>query len=165
MQILDAAAEIRSSLKVTYDLGGSRYLRTGRPSPTRHCRNCAASRRSIWAIGHPDIKPGILGACSVLRNSTNTSICVRSSSTPVESPIKNKGPKEIDYCVVRRTAASIRIGGISRKGTQDEAMQQMMYTYDQARRLRYAFDYARKNGKKARGWAERHPGAVGKSNV
>jgi 3-isopropylmalate dehydrogenase len=46
-------------------------------------------------------------------------------------------------------------------------VQQMMYTYDQVERcLRYAFDYARKNGKKARGMGPCNTLAlVGKSNV
>ena len=55
-----------------------------------------------------------------------------------------------------------------RAGTKDEvATQQMMYTYDQVERcLRYAFEYARKYGKKARGIGEKNTLAlVGKSNV
>jgi len=88
----------------------------------------------------------------------------------VECPIKGKGPKEIDYCCVRENSGGLYtgVGGISRKGTKDEvATQNMIYTYDQVQRcLRFAFDYARKFGKKARGIGEHNTLAlIGKSNV
>jgi len=88
----------------------------------------------------------------------------------VECPIKNKGPKEIDYCCVRENSGGLYtgVGGISRIGTKDEvATQSMVYTYDQVQRcLRFAFEYARKYGKKARGVGPNNTLAlIGKTNV
>jgi 3-isopropylmalate dehydrogenase len=128
----------------------------------------------LGAIGHVDVKPGILekGLLLRLRFELDQYINLRPVKLypAVECPIKNKGPKEIDYTVVRENSGGLYtgIGGLSRAGTRDEvAVQQMMYTYDQVERcLRYAFEYARRYGKKARGVGEKNTLAlVGKSNV
>jgi len=88
----------------------------------------------------------------------------------VDTPIKNKGPAEIDYVVVRENSGGIYTGtgGISMKGTPHEvAVQSMVYSRFQVERcLRYAFDYAERHGKKARGRGEHNTlGLVGKTNV
>ena len=176
-KVLDAAAR-KFGFKVetqTYDLGGARYLRTGETvsdATLEELRQFHAIY--LGAIGHTDIKPGILekGVLLKLRFGLDQYINLRPVKLfpGVESPIKGKGSKEIDYCVIRENSGGMYtgIGGLSRQGTKDEvAVQQMIYTYDQvARCLRYAFDYARKYGKKARGIGERNTLAlVGKSNV
>jgi 3-isopropylmalate dehydrogenase len=176
-KVMDAAAR-RFGFKIereTYDLGGARYLRTGETvsdATLEELRGFDAI--FLGAIGHTDIKPGILekGVLLKLRFELDQYINLRPVKLfpGVESPIKGKGPKEIDYCVVRENSGGLYtgIGGLSRKGTKDEvAVQQMMYTYDQVERcLRYAFEYARKYGKKARGVGAANTLAlVGKSNV
>ena len=88
----------------------------------------------------------------------------------VETPLKDKGPKEIDYVVVRENSGDMYAGsgGIMMKGTPDEvAMQNMVYSRAQVDRcLRWAFDYTRKHGKKARGVGPDNTlGLVGKTNV
>ncbi len=176
-KVLDAAAhKFGFQLeKVPYDLGGTRYLKTGETltdSVLDELRGFDAIY--LGAIGHPDVKPGVLekGVLLRLRFELDQYINLRPVKLypGVESPLKGKGPKEIDYCVVRENSGGLYtgIGGLSRKGTKDEvAVQQMMYTYDQVERcLRYAFEYARKYGKKARGLGESNTLAlVGKSNV
>ena len=176
-KVLDAAAEKFgfNVEKVTYDLGGARYLRTGETVSDATLEELRAFNAILLgAIGHTDIKPGILekGVLLKLRFALDQYINLRPVKLypGVESPIKNKGPAEIDYTVIRENSGGLYtgIGGISRKGTKDEvATQQMMYTYDQVQRcLRYAFDYARKYGKKARGAGPHNTLAlVGKSNV
>ena len=161
--------------KVSYDLGGARYLKTGE-TLTDATLDELRTFDAIYlgAIGHTDVKPGILekGVLLRLRFELDQYINLRPVKLypGVESPLKGKGPKEIDYCVIRENSGGLYtgIGGLSRKGTKDEvAVQQMMYTYDQVERcLRYAFEYARKYGKKARGVGPANTLAlVGKSNV
>jgi 3-isopropylmalate dehydrogenase len=176
-KVLDAAAQ-KFGFKierVAYDLGGERYLRTGETVSDATLEELRKFNAIfLGAIGHTDIKPGILekGVLLKLRFELDQYINLRPVKLfpGVESPIKNKGPKEIDYCVIRENSGGLYtgIGGLSRKGTKDEvAVQQMMYTYDQVERcLRYSFEYARKYGKKARGVGESNTLAlVGKSNV
>jgi 3-isopropylmalate dehydrogenase len=161
--------------KVSYDLGGTRYLKTGE-TLTDAVLSELRTFDAIYlgAIGHTDVKPGILekGVLLRLRFELDQYINLRPVKLypGVESPLRNKGSKEIDYCVIRENSGGLYtgIGGLSRKGTKDEvAVQQMMYTYDQVERcLRYAFEYARKYGKKARGVGPANTLAlVGKSNV
>ncbi len=128
----------------------------------------------LGAIGHPDVKPGILekGILLKLRFELDQYINLRPVRLfpGVECPIRNKGPKEIDYCCVRENSGGMYtgMGGLSRPGTKDEtAVQNMVYTYAQVERcLRYAFEYARTHGKKARGVGPANTLAlVGKSNV
>ena len=158
-----------------YDLGGARYLRTGETVSDATLEELRAfDAIYLGAIGHTDIKPGILekGVLLKLRFGLDQYINLRPVKLfpGVECPVKGKGPAEIDYCVIRENSGGLYtgIGGLSRQGTRDEvAVQQMMYTYAQVERcLRYAFDYARKYGKKARGIGARNTLAlVGKSNV
>jgi 3-isopropylmalate dehydrogenase len=176
-KVLDAAARAHG-FKLEFNpfpLGGETYLRTGELLPDSTLAELAKSDAIyLGAVGHPDVKPGILekGVLLRLRFELDQYINLRPVKLypGVECPLKGKGSKEIDYCVIRENSGGLYtgIGGLSRKGTRDEvAVQQMMYTYDQvARCLRYAFEYARKYGKKARGVGGANTLAmVGKSNV
>ncbi len=176
-KVMDAAArKFGFKLeKVPYDLGGTRYLKTGETltdSVLDELRTFDAIY--LGAIGHPDVQPGVLekGVLLRLRFALDQYINLRPVKLypGVESPLKGKGPKEIDYCVIRENSGGLYtgIGGLSRKGTKDEvAVQEMMYTYTQVERcVRYAFEYACKYGKKARGIGSANTLAlVGKSNV
>jgi 3-isopropylmalate dehydrogenase len=158
-----------------YDLGGERYLRTGETLPDSVLEELKKfDAIYLGAIGHVDVKPGILekGVLLKIRFELDQYINLRPVKLypGVECPIKNKGPKEIDYCCVRENSGGLYtgVGGISRIGTKDEvATQSMVYTYDQVQRcLRFAFDYARKYGKKARGVGPNNTLAlIGKTNV
>ena len=84
--------------------------------------------------------------------------------------MKDKGPKEVDYVVVRENTGDqyTGAGGFTLKGTPNEvAVQTAVYNRFQVDRcLKYAFEYARKHGKKARGVGEENTlGLVGKTNV
>jgi len=158
-----------------YDFGGGRYLRTGETLPDGAVDELRRHDAILLgAIGHPDVKPGILekGILLRLRFELDQYINLRPVKLfpGVACPIVGKGPADIDYCVIRENSGGLYtgIGGRSRAGTTDEvAVQEMVYTYDQvARCLRYAFEYARRYGKKARGVGPRNTLAlVGKSNV
>ena len=158
-----------------FDFGGDRYLRTGEVLPASAADDLRAFHAILLgAIGHPDVAPGILekGILLKLRFDLDQYINLRPVRLypGVETPIKDKGPADIDYVVVRENSGDMYTGcgGFTMKGTPHEvAVQEMIYTRFQVDRcLRYAFDYARAHGKKARGvGAENTLGLVGKTNV
>ncbi len=160
---------------VNFDFGGARYLKTGEALPD----SAPAELKKfdaiyLGAIGHPDVKPGILekGILLRLRFELDQYINLRPVRLypGVETPIKDKGPKDIDYVVVRENSGDVYtgVGGIMMKGTPHEvAVQNMLYSRAQVDRcLRWAFQYTRKYGKKARGVGPDNTLAlVGKTNV
>ena len=151
-----------------FDFGGRRYLDTGEVLP-----ESAVSELSefdailLGAIGHPDVKPGILekGILLRLRFEMDQYINLRPVKLfpGVETPLRDKGPQEIDYVVVRENSGGLYtgIGGFTLKGTPHEvAVQSMVYTRHQVERcLRYAFEYTEKRNRK------NTLGLVGKTNV
>lgn len=177
LKVLNAVAHAESIQLnyVTFDFGGERYKKTGELLPDSASHELQKfDAIYLGAIGHPDVKPGILekGILLRLRFELDQYINLRPVRLypGVECPIKDKGPADINYCCIRENSGGLYtgIGGLSRPGTTDEvATQSMIYTYDQVNRcLRYAFNYARLNGKKARGIGPDNTLAlVGKSNV
>jgi 3-isopropylmalate dehydrogenase len=158
-----------------FDFGGDRYLSTGEILPDSAVGDLKQfDAIYLGAIGHPGVKPGILekGILLRLRFELDQYINLRPVRLypGVETPLKNKGPEQIDYAVIRENSGGIYtgIGGISMKGTPHEvAVQSMVYNRHQVERcLRYAFEYAQKFGKKARGkGADNTLALVGKTNV
>ena len=148
-----AAGTFGFKLELTdFDYGGDRYLRTGEVLP----ESAADELRQfdailLGAIGHPDVKPGILekGILLKLRFELDQYINLRPVKLfpGVETPIRDKGPAEIDFVVVRENTEDLYcgMGGFAHKGTKDEvAVQSSMYTrMGVERALRYAFEYAR----------------------
>ncbi|MCL1909435.1 MAG: 3-isopropylmalate dehydrogenase [Kiritimatiellaeota bacterium] len=144
-----------------YDFGGERYLKTGKIIDDAEI---AALKKHdavfLGAIGHPDVKPGILekGLLLRLRFALDQYINLRPVKLypGVETPIKDKGPDEIDYVVVRENSggAYTGCGGNVMLGTPAEvATQEMIYTRFQVERaLRYAFDLVRKRHTKKAPW-------------
>ncbi len=139
-----------------YDFGGDRYLRTGEVLPdsaTDELRKYDAIL--LGAIGHPDVKPGILekGILLRVRFELDQYINLRPVKLypTVDTPIKGKGPKEIDFVVVRENSGDVYtgVGGTMQKGTPHEvATQVMLYTRHQVDRcLKYAFEYTKKRNK------------------
>lgn len=142
---------------VNYDLGGERYLRTGETCPPAVISELRAfDAIYLGAIGHPDVKPGILekGILLTLRFELDQYINLRPVKLfpGVDCPLKNKGPEQIDYVVVRENSGGMYTGtgGIMMKGTANEvAVQNMLYSRFQVERcLRYAFEYTRKRNKR-----------------
>ena len=171
-----AAAKHQFALDLThYDFGGDRYLRTGEILPDSAVEELKGfDSIYLGAIGHPDVEPGILekGLLLRLRFELDQYINLRPVNLypGVETPLKDKGPKEIDYIVVRENSGDMYAGGggFMMKDTPHEvAVQNMLYSRAQVDRcLRYAFEYARKHGKKARGIGPDDTlGLVGKTNV
>lgn len=161
--------------KTDYDFGGERYKKTGEICPDSFVEEVRKQDAILLgAIGHPEVKPGILekGLLLKLRFSLDQYINLRPVKLypGVETPLKDKGPDEIDYVVVRENTGGIYTGtgGNSMEGTPNEvAVQSMVYNrYQVDRCLKYAFEYARKYGKKSQGKGDKNTlGLVGKTNV
>lgn len=176
-KVLDAACSTFGFklAKTEYDFGGERYKRTGETLPDSGVEDLKKHQAILLgAIGHPDVKPGILekGILLKARFELDQYINLRPVRLypGVETPLKNKTPEDIDYVVVRENTGGIYTGtgGNSMKGTPHEvAVQSMVYTrYQVERCLRWAFEYAEKHGRKARGKGDENTlGLVGKTNV
>jgi len=177
VKVLKAAAD-KFNFKVElqeFDFGGERYKRTGEILPDSAIEELRKfDSILLGAIGHPDVAPGILekGILLKARFALDQYINLRPVKLfpGVETPIKDKGPDEIDFTVVRENTGDLYsgAGGFMMKGTpQEVAVQSSVYNRFQVDRcLRYAFNYARKYGKKARGKGEQNTLAlVGKTNV
>jgi 3-isopropylmalate dehydrogenase len=139
-----------------FDYGGDRYLRTGEVLPEGAQEELAAfDAIYLGAIGHPEVKPGILekGILLNLRFSLDQYINLRPVKLypNVETPLADKGPDEIDFVVVRENTEGLYagIGGIFKKGTPDEvAIQEMINTRKGVERcVRFAFEYTRKRNR------------------
>jgi len=158
VKVLDAAArKFKLKLNYTnYDLGGERYLRTGEILPD----SVLAELRKfpailLGAIGHPQVKPGILEKGILLR--TRFELEQYINLRPVKlyderfCPLKGKKPEDIDFVVVRENNEGLYTGagGFVFKGTPHEvALQESVNTRRGVERcLRFAFDYARKRKK------------------
>ncbi|MHC4321889.1 MAG: isocitrate/isopropylmalate family dehydrogenase, partial [Planctomycetota bacterium] len=142
---------------VDYDLGGDRYLKTGEILPdsvVEELKQCNAI--FLGAIGHPDVQPGILekGLLLKARFALQQYINLRPVKLypGVDCPLKDKGPDDIDFVVVRENNEGLYagVGGFLRKGTPEEvATQEMINTRQGVERcIRYAFEYTRKRGKR-----------------
>ncbi len=159
VKVLDAAAE-RFGFKLDYtwfDYGGDRYLKTGEVLPDDAVDRLKEHQAIfLGAIGHPDVKPGILekGILLYLRFALDQYINLRPVVLypGVDTPLKDKGPEEIDFVVVRENTEGLYAGagGVLRKGTPDEvAVQESINTRKGVERcIRFAFEYARKRNKK-----------------
>jgi 3-isopropylmalate dehydrogenase len=165
------AAQCRYGLSLdltNFDFGGERYLRTGEILPDSAMLELRGfDAILLGAIGHPDIKPGILEKGILLRMRFELDLYINLRPVRlfpgVDCPLKDKGPEHIDYVVVRENTGDVYTGagGVMMRGTPHEvAMQTAMYTRHQVDRcLRYAFEFTRRRNKR------RTLALCGKTNV
>jgi len=154
--------------KIMYDFGGERYKKTGEVLPDSALDEFRkADVIYLGAVGHPDVKPGILEKELLLkiRFALEQYINLRPVKLypGVWTPIRDKGPKDIDFVVVRENNEGLYVGEgeFIKKGTKDEvALQVSRNTYKGVERcLRYAFEYTKKRDK------EKKLTLCGKTNV
>src|SRR5688500_14296990 len=135
------------------DWGGDRYLKTGEPLPADGLDQLRRfDAILLGAVGHPDVAPGILERKLLLdvRFGLDQYINLRPVKLfpGVESPLKDKGPDDIDFIVVRENTEDLYCGagGFMHKGTPHEVATQMaIYTRRGCERaVRYAFELTRK---------------------
>jgi len=139
-----------------YDLGGERYLRTGETLPDSVLEELKKVQAIfLGAIGHPQVRPGILeqGILLRLRFSLDQYINLRPVKlySGVEGPLKDKGPEHINFVIIRENTEGLYTGagGFLKKGTPDEvAIQESINTRKGVERcLRYAFGYCLQRNK------------------
>jgi 3-isopropylmalate dehydrogenase len=136
-----------------YDFGGDRYLKTGEVLPDSAVGELRKYKAIfLGAVGHPQVKPGILekGILLRLRFELEQYINLR----PVklfraqDCPLKDKGPEHVDFIVVRENNEGLYAGsgGYLFKGTPHEvAIQESVNTRRGVDRcLKYAFEIAKK---------------------
>ena len=135
-----------------YDVGGERYLKTGETLPETVLKELRAAHAIyLGAIGHPDVKPGILeqGILLKLRFELDQYINLRPVKLyqGVWTPLRDKGPEHIDFVVVRENTEGLYagVGGFLRKGTSQEvALQTSVNTRMGVERcVRFAFELTR----------------------
>ncbi len=136
-----------------FGLGGDLYLKEGILVPDDVIEELRGMDSILLgAIGHPDVKPGILetGVLLKLRFALDLYINLRPVVLfpGVYTPIKDKGPEDIDFVIVRENTEGVYAGGggFLKKGTPDEvAIQDSINTRKGVERcIRYAFEYCRK---------------------
>ena len=136
---------------VPFEIGSDRYLKTGEVLPGKVQDELARTDAILLgAVGDPRVPPGVLekGLLLKLRFDFQQYINLRPVRLlpGVETPIKHKGPDEIDLVVVRENNEDLYVGagGFTRKGTAEEvAIQTSVNTRAGVERcLRYAFDQA-----------------------
>ena len=159
VKVLKAAAEGHGFKLdiVEYDLGAERYMKTGELVPD----SVLAELRTLdnillGAIGHPEVKPGILekGILLKLRFELDQYINLRPVKLypGVDCPLKDKGPEDVDFIVVRENTEGLYsgMGGVQYKGTPNEVATQIMCNTRRGveRCLRYAFECTRERDRK-----------------
>jgi len=141
---------------IHYDYGGEKYLRTGDTLPDSVIKELGQlDAIYLGAIGHPEVKPGILEREILLNMRFSLDLYINLRPVKlypgVDTPLKDKGPEDIDFVVVRENTEGLYTGsgGFLKKGTPDEiAIQESINTRKGIERcLRFAFDYCRKRNK------------------
>ena len=141
----------------SFDFGGDRYLATGQiisQAEIDQLRGFDAIL--LGAVGHPDVAPGILekGLLLNLRFTLDQYINLRPVKLypGVDCPLKDKGPEDIDFVIVRENTEGLYTGsgGFTYKGTDREVATQLMVNTRPGveRCLRYAFEFCRKRNDK-----------------
>jgi 3-isopropylmalate dehydrogenase len=158
LKVLRAVAD-QEKFKIettAYDLGGDRYLKTGEILPDSVLAEFQQMQAIfLGAIGHPDVKPGILeqGILLKIRFSLDQYINLRPVKLypGVDTPLRDKGPEHIDFVIIRENTEGLYTGagGFLKKGTPDEvAIQESINTRKGVERcLRYAFQICLKRNK------------------
>ncbi len=143
--------------KTIFDYGGERYLKTGKIISDKEIKDLKKfDAIYLGAIGHPDVKPGILetGLLLGLRFGLDQYINLR----PVKlynadfCPIKDKKPEDIDFVVIRENSEGLYkgMGKFLNKDKKSEVATQISYNTRKGveRCIRYAFEYCRKRNKR-----------------
>ena len=141
----------------TFDYGGERYLKTGKTITDEELANLKKfDAIFLGAIGHPDVKPGILEQGILLKTRFGLDQYINLRPVKLYSsdfcPLKNKKPEDIDFVVVRENSEGLYkgMGEFQNKGKPDEVAIQISYNTRKGveRCIRYAFEYARKRNKR-----------------
>ena len=139
-----------------YDFGGERYMRTGETLPDSALDELRGfDAIYLGAIGHPEVPPGILEKNILLRLRFELDQYINLRPVKlypgVDCPLKDKGPADIDFVVVRENTEGLYsgMGGFQYKWTPQEVSTQVHVTtrFGVERAIRYAFEACRKRNR------------------
>jgi 3-isopropylmalate dehydrogenase len=159
LKVLEAASKTFNFHYATknFDWGGERYLKTGETIPDGGLEELKKfDAIFLGAIGHPDVKPGILEKGILLKTRFDLEQYINLRPVKlypgVETPIKGKGPDDIDFVVVRENTEGLYkgMGEFQNKNTKDEVAIQVSYNTRKGveRCIRYAFEFTKKRNKR-----------------
>jgi len=143
---------------VEFDWSADRYLRDGTTIPADGFAMLSRDFDAIFvgALGDPRV-PSNIHAKDILLG-MRFKMDLYANVRPVKClddslcPLKNASAAQIDFVVVRENTEGpyVDVGGVFKQGTPDEvAVQEDVNTRKGVERvIRYAFDYARRNGRK-----------------
>ncbi len=141
----------------TLDYGSERYLRTGVVLTDEELQGLRKfDAIFLGAVGHPDVKPGIIEKGLLLKTRFGLEQYINLRPVKlypgVETPLKDKTAKDIDFVVVRENNEGLYCGegSFENKGKADEiALQVSRNTRRGVERcIRFAFEYTRKRNKR-----------------
>ena len=159
LKVLEAVSK-KTGFKYTvkqFAYGAEHYLKTKEVLPDSALKDLKKfDTIYLGAVGDPRVKPGILeqGLLLKLRFGLHQYINLRPVKLypDVDTPLKDKGPEDIDFVVVRENNEGLYVGEgeFIKKGTKDEvALQVSRNTRKGVERcIRYAFEFTRKRNKK-----------------
>ncbi len=159
LKVLDAVrrAEGFDAELVRFDLGGERYLRTGDTLPDDElARLRTMDAIFLGAVGHPDVRPGILERDLLLRLRFELDQYVNLRPIErypgVQTLVPSHTEDDVHMVVVRENSEGLYsgAGGFHRKGTaQEVAVQESINTRHGVERIvRYAFELAMRPGRR-----------------
>ncbi|MBU2498005.1 MAG: 3-isopropylmalate dehydrogenase [Proteobacteria bacterium] len=140
-----------------FPLGGDLYIEKGLLLPDDVLEELRGMDAIfLGAVGHPEVKPGILEKEILLKLRFELDLYINLRPVVlypgVETPLKGKGPEDIDFLIVRENTEGVYAGGggFFKKGTPDEvAIQESVNTRKGVERcIRYAFELCRKRDKR-----------------
>ncbi|MDI6809764.1 MAG: isocitrate/isopropylmalate family dehydrogenase [Candidatus Eisenbacteria bacterium] len=158
VRVLDEAARLLGFQceKIEYPHGANHYLKTGELFPDSAITELKQMDAILFgAVGDPRVETGLMERAIVggMRSKLDLYVNLR----PIKlysahlTPLKDKGPEDVDFVVVRENTEDTRagVGGFLKKGTQDEvAVQEMIYTRRGTEKVvRFAFELAQKRRK------------------
>jgi len=141
--------------RINYDFGAERYIRTKEILPDSAIEEFRkADAIYLGAVGDPRVEPGLLekGLLLKIRFALDQYVNLRPVKLypGVWTPLKDKGPADINFVVVRENTegAYCGAGGFLKKGTPDEvAIQEDINTRKGVERIiRFAYAFTEKRG-------------------
>ncbi len=156
VQTLRVACEVHGGIKLTFDhypWGCTYYLQHGRMMPEDGLRILGDYEAILFgAVGFPTVPDHISlwGLLLPIRQGFDQYINLRPVKLlpGIPSPLRNKGPQEIDFICVRENTEGeyAGVGGRTHRGSPNEvAIQTAVFTRAGVERvLRYGFELARK---------------------
>ena len=140
-----------------YDFGAERYLKTKETLPDSAIEEFKdMDAIYLGAVGDPRVKPGILEKEILLKLRFSLDLYI--NLRPIKlypgvwTPLRDKGPEDIDFVVIRENTESlyVGIGGFFKKYTSDEvALQEMVVTRKGIERcIRFAYEFTKERNRK-----------------